>query len=143
MTLKNKNGYAFVLDCSVTMSWLFEDESSPQTDKILELLEVFPAVVPTIWPLEVANVLLIAGRKKRITPIQGASFIDALANLPIYIDESTTARAMHSIFTLANQKNLTIYDAAYLELAIRESIPLATQDKDLIKAAKNLNIPLS
>lgn len=71
-----------------------------------------------------------------------ASFIDALSVLPIIIDQSTTSRAMHSVFTLAGQTDLTIYDAAYLELALRERIPLLTLDKGLIKAAEKLNIPL-
>lgn len=81
--------------------------------------------------------------KKRITEIQSVSFIDALSGLPIVVDQSTTSRAMHSIFVLAGQLDLTIYDAAYLELAIREKIPLLTLDKDLIKAAKKLHIPLN
>jgi len=138
--LKSKNGFEFVLDCSVTMSWLFEDEVTTQTEKILEHLESSQVVVPSIWPLEVANVLLIAKRKKRVTDLQVSGFIDALATMPIHVDDSTTSRAMHSIFTLASQENLTIYDAAYLELAIRENIPIATLDNDLLKVSKRLKI---
>jgi predicted nucleic acid-binding protein len=137
-----KNSYDFVLDCSVTMAWCFEDESSDCTDSILENFHKATALVPTIWSLEVANVLLLAKKNKRITEIQAASFIDALSVLPIVVDQSTTSRAMHSIFVLAGQSDLTIYDAAYLELAIREKIPLLTLDKGLIKAAKKLRIPL-
>lgn len=134
--------YDFVLDCSITMAWCFEDESNDYTDAILENLKNVTAVVPTIWPLEVANVLLLAKKNKRITEVQAASFIDALSPLPIIIDQSTTSRAMHTIFVLADRSGLTIYDAAYLELAIREEVPLATLDKGLIKAAKKLNIPI-
>ena len=134
--------YDFVLDCSITMAWCFEDESNDYTDAILENLKNVTAVVPTIWPLEVANVLLLAKKNKRITEVQAASFIDALFPLPIIIDQSTTSRAMHTIFVLADRSGLTIYDAAYLELAIREEVPLATLDKGLIKAAKKLNIPI-
>jgi predicted nucleic acid-binding protein len=137
-----KNLYDFVLDCSITMAWCFEDESNDATDAILESLQNSTAIVPTIWPLEVANVLLIAKKNKRITEVQSASFVDALSALPIAVDQSTTARAMHSIFVLADQSNLTIYDAAYLELALREKIPLLTLDNDLIKAAKKLHISL-
>lgn len=137
-----KNLYDFVLDCSITMAWCFEDESNNYTDTILENLSDSTAIVPTIWPLEVANVLLLSRKKKRITEVQSASFIDALSALPIIVDASTTHRAMHSIFVLAGQSDLTIYDAAYLELAIREGIPLLTLDKGLIKAAKKLHIPL-
>ena len=137
-----KNLYDFVLDCSVTMAWCFEDESNDYTDAILENLENTTAIVPTIWPLEVANVLLLSKKNKRITEVQSAGFIDALSALPIVVDQSTTSRAMHSIFVLAGQSGLTIYDAAYLELAIREKIPLLTLDKGLIKAAKKLCIPI-
>lgn len=138
MTIKN---YDFVLDCSIAMAWCFEDESNEYTDTILENLRDSKAIVPTIWPLEIANVLLQAKKKKRITEIQVANFIDALSALPIIIDPSTSSRAMHSVFVLAGQSNLTIYDAAYLELALREGIPLMTLDKELLKAAKNLHIP--
>lgn len=137
-----KNQYDFVLDCSITMAWCFDDESNDFTDSILEKLKEATAVVPALWPLEVANVLLQTQKKKRITEAQTASFIDALSALPIVVDRSTMSRAMHSIFALANQEALTIYDASYLELAIREKIPLITLDHDLIKVAKRLNVPL-
>lgn len=140
--MAKKNLYDFVLDCSITMAWCFEDESSKYTDTILENLKNTTAVVPTIWPLEVANVLLLSKKNKRITEVQSASFVDALSTLPIVVDQSTKSRAMHSILVLASQSDLTIYDAAYLELAIREEIPLFTLDKKLVKAAKKLNIPL-
>lgn len=84
----------------------------------------------------------MAKKNKRITEIQSSSFMDALSTLPIVVDPSTTVRAMHSIFVLAGQSDLSLYDAAYLELAIREKIPLLTLDKALIKAAKKLHIPL-
>jgi predicted nucleic acid-binding protein len=138
-----KNIYDFVLDCSITMAWCFEDESTSYTDTILDNLKQTTALVPTIWPLEVANVLLISRKNRRITEIQLASFIDALSALPIVVDQSTTMRAMHSIFALAGQLNLSIYDAAYLELALREKIPILTLDKGLIQAAKKLHIPTS
>jgi predicted nucleic acid-binding protein len=78
---------------------------------------------------------------RKITEIQSANFIDALSALPIVVDQSTTSKAMHSIFVLAGQSDLTLYDAAYLELAMREGIPLLTLDKGLIKAAKKLKVP--
>lgn len=137
-----KNSYDFVLDCSMTMAWCFEDESNEISEAILESLNESTAIVPTIWPLEVANVLLMAKKHKRITEVQAASFIDALTTLPIVVDPSTTSKAMGSIFVLANSAALTIYDAAYLELALREKIPLYTLDKNLKNAAKKLNIPI-
>lgn len=137
------NPYHFVLDCSITLAWCFEDESTKFTDTILETLKKSTAIVPTIWSLEVANILLQSKKNKRIDEVHSASFIDALSALPIVIDPSTSSRAMHSIFALASQSDLTIYDAAYLELSIREKIPLLTLDKALIKAAKKLHIPLT
>lgn len=137
-----KNPYNFVLDCSITMAWCFDDESTGFTDSVLENLSDKIAVVPTIWPLEVANVLLLSKKKRRITEVQSVSFIDSLSALPIIVDPSTTSRAMHSIFVLAGELDLTVYDAAYLELAIREKVPLLTLDNGLIKAAKKLHIPL-
>ena len=75
--------------------------------------------------------------------MQSSTFIDALLALPIVVDPSTTDKAMHSIFTLADNTGLTIYDAAYLELAVREKIPLLTLDKELIKIAKKLGVSVS
>ena len=132
----------FVLDCSVTMAWCFEDESTSSTDQLLDSLQTTNVIVPTIWPLEVANVLLFAEKKKRITTIEITQFLDTLSLLPIEIDNSTSIRAKTSIFHLAKTMQLTIYDAAYLELAQRGQIPLATLDKALIKSAKKLNIEM-
>lgn len=138
-----KNLFDFVLDCSITMAWCFEEENNNYSDSVLERLKNSTAIVPTIWPLEVANVLLIAKKKKRVTEVQSANFVEALSALPIVIDKSTSSRAMHSIFIIAEKTDLSIYDAAYLELAIREKIPLLTLDNGLIKASKKLRIPLS
>lgn len=136
-----KNGYDFVIDCSVTMAWCFEDESTEFTDSILDSLEHSTAIVPSLWSLEVANVLLLSMKNKRITDVQLTSFIDDLSLLPITVDQSTSSRAMKSTLTLARKANLTICDACYLELAIREQLPLLTLDRALIKAAKNCGIP--
>lgn len=124
------------------MAWLFEDETTAYTDSILNHLATSSAIVPSIWALEVANVLVGAVRYKRITELQAANFIDALAKLPIQEDDSTSRRAMHSIYTLAHTEKLTIYDAAYLDLAAREKIPLATLDKELLRSAKALKIEI-
>jgi len=135
-----KKGYDFVLDCSFTMAWLFEDEGNQATDDILHQMKERIAVVPTIWPLEVANVLLMAQKHKRISAATASGFVDALAALPIIVDETTSTRAMHSIYTIAESNRLAIYDAAYLELAVREKIPLLSLDQDMVKAAKKMNV---
>lgn len=136
-----KNSYDFVLDCSITMAWCFEDEENEYSESVLERLRSSRAIVPSIWPLEVFNVLLIAKKKRRISALQTSNFIDALSQLPIIVDLSTSTKTMHSIFVLAEEANLTIYDAAYLELAIREKIPLFTLDKSLLKSAEKYNVP--
>jgi len=133
---------AFVLDCSTAMAWCFEDEKSGHADRILEGLAVSPAVVPTIWMLEVANVLLMAQRKRRITVADSARFLDLLRSLPIRTDEETSRRAWTEILPLAARLSLSAYDAAYVELAIRLDAPLATLDTHLMRAAKRAGIEI-
>ena len=122
------------------MAWCFEDEGNSFTDSILAQMPISKAIVPTIWPLEVANVLLQAQRKKRLSSLEASSFIDALSVFSITIDSSTSQRALHTISTLAVKTELTVYDASYLELALREKLPLMTLDKAIIKAANQIGI---
>jgi len=131
----------FVLDCSVTMSWCFEDEKNDYTENILSSLKKeHEARVPPVWKLEVSNVLLIAERKKRISPLIINNFKNALTTLPISMDLSSNDRVFDTVFELARELQLTAYHAAYLELAFREKIPLATQDQALLKAAKKIHV---
>jgi len=130
----------FVLDCSVTMAWCFEDEMTDYTEAVFDSLTKAKAMVPSLWVLEVANVLLCAQRKKRINKMRTIEFKDSLNLLPIQIDHTTAYRAMGSIMELADETGLTIYDAAYLELALHSALPLATLDQNLKKAAKKMNI---
>ncbi|MFT3741412.1 MAG: type II toxin-antitoxin system VapC family toxin [Gammaproteobacteria bacterium] len=133
---------SFVLDCSVTMSWCFEDEKTQYSEKILASLNGHVAKVPPLWPIEVSNVLLLTIRKQCISPLIAHQFKSALATLPIEIEEAATKRVFDTVFTLAQELKLTAYDATYLELAQREKIPLASLDKQLIHAAEKMNIPL-
>lgn len=133
----------FVLDCSVTMAWCFEDESNSYTESVLDsLLKGYEAIVPPLWRLEVSNVLLVAIRKKRIDPLIAHNFKNTLTTLPIKIDESANTRIFDTVFELGKELDLTAYDAAYFELALREKIPMATQDNAIIKAAKKQKIPI-
>ena len=132
----------FVVDCSVTMGWCFEDEQDPYSEAILERLGPWEAVVPSVWTFEVANTLLVGERRKRISEPDIANFLAFLGRLPITIDESSTRRALSSVLALAQELNLSAYDAAYLELAVREGLPLATRDRALKKAAASLEVPL-
>lgn len=127
----------FILDCSVTMAWILRDEvMSEKADAILSLFEKKQAKVPVIWALEVANVLCLAERQKKITAFESAEFKDFLSKLPIHIDHDSTSRVFEGVYTLAKTEQLTTYDAAYLEMAMRENSPLATFDKALKNAAK-------
>lgn len=130
----------FVLDCSVTMAWCFEDEANTYAESILDQWQEGVAIVPTIWPLEVANVLLMAERKKRINKIKSATFKNALSSLPITVDHTSHNNALNTIIELARKTKLSVYDAAYLEIALNEEIPICSLDKALVKAAKDLKI---
>lgn len=131
----------FVLDCSVAMAWVLrEDAMSEKADSILAIFEEKEAKVPTIWSLEVANVLCMAERQKKLTAFEVAEFKEFLSLLPVTIDHDTSSRVMGSIYALAKTEQLTVYDAAYLEMAIRIGCPLATFDKALKSAAKRNGI---
>lgn len=126
----------FVLDCSVAMAWCFEDESNMHSDKILKSLKDTKAIVPMLWPLEIMNVLHIAERKKRISLEQSEIFIDFLNNLPIERELILSEKINKRILEISRKYAITAYDAAYLEIAIRKHVPLASFDKNLCNAAK-------
>lgn len=128
---------SIVLDCSVTISWFMSDEQSLASLDILNRIGETGAIVPTIWQLEVGNALLISERRKRITKEQRHSALYTLNELPINIDQFTCKHAWEETTELAERYNLTIYDACYLELSLRQSLPLATFDNNL-KSAANL-----
>lgn len=128
------------------MSWCFSDEVNAYGDTVLDSmynagLQV-EAVVPSLWSLEVANVLLVAERKHRITQAQTTRAITLLCSLPIVVDERTAAQAMGSTLALAREHNLSAYDAAYLELAMREGLPLATIDEQLSEVAPRSGVEI-
>ena len=131
---------AFVLDCSVTVSWLFADEASAPTDALLNRLKKAKALVPGLWHLEIGNVLAQAERRRRITASQVAGCLELLRRLPIEVDVETNRRALREVLSLARTQTLTTYDAAYLELAMRRSIPLATRDKALARAGRRVGV---
>ena len=124
------------LDCSVTASWFIPDEFSKSSLNIKDKIKEKGAIVPTIWSLEVGNVLLISERRKRITKEQRQKALYILSDLPIKTDELTFKNAWFETIELAEKYNLTLYDACYLELALRYNSPLATFDNNLKQAAK-------
>ena len=132
----------FVLDCSVTMAWCFDDEATPYTDSIRDKLSDVRAVVPTLWPIEVANATIVGERRKRLDEARGSRFLSLLSSLPIIVDEETATRAWADTLHLARAHNLSVYDATYLELAIRRGLPLACLDGKLKTAAQTVGVPL-
>jgi predicted nucleic acid-binding protein len=124
----------FVLDCSVTMAWYFKDEASPYANAVRKALSQDRAVVPALWPLEIANILVLGERRQRSTPAEASKWLGYLQQLPIQVDEETPVRAWSDILHVARSYQLSAYDAAYLELAIRLGLPLASLD-DRLKAA--------
>lgn len=132
---------SLVIDTSVTMAWCFEDEANEATDAVLDRLTDDQAVVPSLWQLEVANVLLVAERRKRITEAQAMRFIDLLGALPIRIDSSTGDPT--AVLATGRQHGLSAYDAAYLVLAERLAAPLATLDDRLRTACLNAGVQLA
>jgi predicted nucleic acid-binding protein len=133
----------WIFDCSVSMTWCFEDERSAKTDELFDrLVAGSKAMVPQIWPLEVGNVLTLASKKGRITPAKRRQFLSLLAAAPIQLDFLSIGSAFGDVIALAEAHGLTTYDASYLELAIREGSPLATLDKALRAAAKVVGVSL-
>ncbi|MBU2645668.1 type II toxin-antitoxin system VapC family toxin [bacterium] len=132
----------FVVDNSIVMSWCFKNEASSYADEVLDSMERKTAVVPAIWPLELGNVLLVAERKKRLTVGDSSRFLALLSELPIVIEQETPERMLKEVFSLARNTNLSSYDASYLDLAIRRGLSISTLDKNLIRAAKKIKVPI-
>lgn len=127
----------FVADASATLAWCFEDEATPWTEGLLERLRRGDRIiVPAHWPTEVSNGLLVAVRRKRVKPGQPALFWEELGRLPIDVEPALNVSQAKAVLALAEKHGLTIYDAAYLELALRHQLSLGTLDDDLRKAAK-------
>lgn len=131
-----------VIDASLTLTWYFDDETTQAADAVLDRVSEVGAVVPTLWRLEVANAFQSALRRKRITALYRDQSLTELAAMPITVDEDTDTYAWTTTLRLAERFGLTIYDATYLELAQRRSLPLATLDQELREAAASLNFTL-
>lgn len=129
-----------VIDASVTLAWYFEDEASPATDELLDRIAEAGAVVPPLWRFEVGNGLQMAIRRKRITAVYRDDALAELAAMPITIDPDADAHAWTSTLRLSERFSLTLYDAAYLELAHRRALPLATLDGAMQAAAQDLGL---
>jgi predicted nucleic acid-binding protein len=134
---------AFVLDASIAVGWCFADEATPVADALLDrLAEDEEAVAPSLWPIEVANALAIAERRGRLDVAGLRRSLILLQQLEIAIDTEAADRAFGDLLDLARSERLTVYDAAYLELALRLGVPLASKDAHLRQAATKLGVPL-
>jgi predicted nucleic acid-binding protein len=131
-----------VLDASAVLAWCFEDEGGPEADALIERVAADGATVPGLWPLEIANGLVSGERRGRIKPADSAAFVAMIEELSIVADPATGARALHETVSLARAHRLTAYDAAYLELAMRLGLPLATGDRGLRAAAQRVGVVL-
>jgi predicted nucleic acid-binding protein len=129
----------------MTLAWLLEDElaaTNPAALSVLHATETELIMVPSIWALEVANALRLSERRGRATRAETTQFVNGLSVLTISVDDTAPERAFAEILTLARDLELTVYDAAYLELAIRERLPLATLDRALQNAAREAGVEL-
>jgi len=134
---------AFVVDASAALAWCFEDEATEWSEDLKRRLrDGDQVVVPAHWPLEISNGLLTGVRRKRIKPGKPAMFWDELALLPATVETALSPNESKSVLTLCEKHGLTVYDAAYLELALRKKLPIATLDRDLRQAAASEGVGL-
>lgn len=133
---------SLVLDASLTLSWCFDDERTPAVDAALDEVVASGAVVPLLWRMEVANGLQMAIRRKRIDRDFRDRAIQHLSLLPIVVDPEADTYVWTVTLRLSDRFGLTVYDAAYLELAQRRELPLASIDKALSAAGRRLGVPI-
>jgi predicted nucleic acid-binding protein len=129
----------FVIDASVAACWAFKDEGHATATQALDRLRTDTALAPNLWWFEVRNTLIVSERRGRITAADTAAFLRLLGRLDVTLDRTPDEAA---VLALARQHRLTVYDAAYLELAGRERAPLATLDSALAGAARAERVPL-
>ncbi|HLY61536.1 MAG TPA: type II toxin-antitoxin system VapC family toxin [Terriglobia bacterium] len=131
------------MDASVTLCWCFEDQVTAYSEALLDRMAAGDeASVPFVWPLELASALVRAERKKTLKVAQVTGFVDELSAWPIEVDTAGVDRTFQETLNLARLQNLSAYDAAYLELAIRKGLPLATLDEELRKAARAVGVKI-
>lgn len=133
---------SLVLDASATLAWLYPEEITDAIRAVFDQVEDEGAWVPGLWPIEVTNSLCVSLRKGRITPQRRHESLIDLKQLLISYDDQTGDHAWGRTLELADRHQLTVYDATYLELALRLSLPLATLDDDLRRAAQREGVPL-
>jgi predicted nucleic acid-binding protein len=133
---------ALVLDASIALTWCFTDEATPAADAVLDRLAEEEAAAPALWRLEVANALAMAERRGRLSVGGLTRSVALLQRLAVAIDAEGSERALRDLLNLARSERLTVYDAAYLDLALRLGVPLASKDVKLRKATARLGLAL-
>jgi predicted nucleic acid-binding protein len=131
---------SLVLDSSATLAWIHGDEKNAAIDAVFDQVAERGAIVPNLWHLEIANGLTVAVRRKRLSAAARQEALDDLALLDIAVDDETSLHAWRATVQLAELHMLSLYDAAYLELAQRKRLPLATLDKALARAAVSAGV---
>ena len=133
----------FVLDASVALSWFFDDEFSPYSNVIAEIMPRSQAVVPIVWPLEMANAFLTAFRRGRLPETKAPALIGAIDRLRVDIDRGVAPEFLtQATLAVGLAHRVSAYDASYLELAMRRGLPLATEDERLLRAAGAVGIEI-
>ena len=132
----------FVVDASVALAWCFEDEESVAAYRVLARLESDAAVAPPIWPLEVANGLRSAERRGRIDEREMPGLVRLFTTLPIEVEAVGLVRTLGDVLPMARSLGLSTYNAAYVDLALRRGLPLATADEYLAQAAEAAGVEL-
>jgi predicted nucleic acid-binding protein len=137
---KSPKEKAFVLDCSIASAWVFEDEDNAYANRVADFLTEATAYVPELWHLELANTLLVGERRKRTSEAIVTQFLQTASDFAIIVDSQTSLHAWGASVALARNHSLSVYDASYLEIAMRRGIPIATLDKSLLRAAQALGV---
>jgi predicted nucleic acid-binding protein len=131
----------WVIDSSIGISWVHAEQATVEADALLRQVSAGPLfLVPHFWFVETANILLVLQRRKRITPSDRATYLASLEGLRLQIDNEAPQIAYHAVSELAEKHGLTVYDATYLELALRRKLGLATRDEALRRVAKTLGV---
>jgi predicted nucleic acid-binding protein len=131
-----------VVDASVALAWCFPDEGSDYADRVLVALEGHAILVPALWSIEITNALLVAERRKRVRQLETRRFIDLLSDLKVEMEAQSVADAVGNVLPLGREYVLSAYDAAYLDVAIRHGVPLATLDSNLRRASTRAGIEI-
>jgi predicted nucleic acid-binding protein len=131
-----------VVDASVALAWCFPDEGSDYADRVLVALEGHAILVPALWSIEITNALLVAERRKRVRQLETRRFIDLLSDLKVEREARSVADAVSNVLPLGREYVLSAYDAAYLDVAIRHGVPLATLDSNLRRASTRAGIEI-